>query len=86
MQTIMVELPDSLAEVAQKLSKADKEKLSGFVQFWLNSRADVKKESALEIMQRMQRKVALQNLSKAQVRASQRVTYSVSGGSLSQSE
>ncbi len=67
MQSILVELPDSLAEVAQKLSKADREKLSGFVQFWLNSFGDVKKESALEILQRMQRKVASQNLSKAQV-------------------
>lgn len=65
----MVELPDSLAEAAQKLSEADKEKLSGFVQFWLTSFALEKKESALEIMQRMQRKVALQNLSQEEVQA-----------------
>jgi hypothetical protein len=67
MRTITLEIPDSSADLVSKLSKADKDKLSGFVQFWLNSFASEKKESALEIMQRMQRKVALQNLSKDQL-------------------
>jgi hypothetical protein len=42
-------------------------KLSGFVQSWLKSVMDSKAESSLEIMQRIQRKVALQNLTKEQL-------------------
>ena len=67
MRTINLELPDSSADLLNKLSKSDKEKLASFVQFWLNSFAGKEKESALAIMKQIQRKVALQNLSEEQV-------------------
>jgi hypothetical protein len=37
MRTITLELPDTSADLANNLSKTDKDKLSTFVQFWLNS-------------------------------------------------
>ena len=67
MRTIKLELPDTSADLVNKLSKADKDKLTTFVQFWLNSFAGKEKRSALKIMQNIQQDVASKNLSKEEV-------------------
>lgn len=63
MSTIKLELPDASANLISKLSQADKDRLSTFVQFWLLSFAGKEKQSALEAMRNIQRQVASKNLS-----------------------
>lgn len=63
MGTIKLELPDASANLISKLSQADKDRLSTFVQFWLLSFAGKEKQSALEAMRNIQRPVASKNLS-----------------------
>lgn len=63
MSTIKLELSDASANLISKLSQADKDRLSTFVQFWLLSFAGKEKQSALEVMRDIQRTVASKNLS-----------------------
>jgi hypothetical protein len=67
MKTISLDLPESSAELLSRLSKADKDKLSKFVQFWLNSFSQTETQSAFDIMRGIQQQVASKNLSKEDV-------------------
>jgi hypothetical protein len=67
MKSVVLEMPDTFAQLVANLDSRDKERLSSFVQLWLASFAKGEKNSANEILKKIQLEIAQQELSEEEI-------------------
>jgi uncharacterized protein (DUF2267 family) len=67
MQTVTFELPDELADILKDLPEKEKTKFSADVRYLIQSLAKQKEPSALDVIHKMQDKVASLNLSQKEI-------------------